>query len=40
MTFLTPGRVTNYPRIILVVTWAAIALNILAGRGWLGAGSS
>ena len=38
MKVLSPGRVRNYPRTILVAIWGAIALNWAVSSGWRGWG--
>lgn len=38
MKFLTSRRARNYPRVVLIVVWAAILINGLAANGWRGWG--
>jgi hypothetical protein len=38
MNVLSPGRIRNYPRTILIVIWTGIALNWALSNGWQGWG--
>ncbi|WP_371070729.1 hypothetical protein, partial [Salmonella enterica] len=35
---LSPGRIRNYPRTVLIVIWTGIALNWALSSGWQGWG--